>query len=197
MRVGHERSGLPMECVVWVCLAALLGLGAGGGDTERLVRRRDRLNLHSAQHRAAELIDQAKKDADNLRKEAELKARDEIFQKRDEFNREIEQAKNEQREQERRLEKREDQLEQRHQTQVKKERHLQHTEKKLHERKEHLEKKTQEAEALVAQQTQKLHEISGLSREDAEKLLLERLDKALADEIAARIHKQEEYLRLH
>ena len=36
---------------------------------------------------------------------------------------------------------------------------------------------------------------SGLSREDAEKLLLERLDRELADEVAARIHKHEEQLK--
>src|SRR5207302_7245463 len=50
-------------------------------------------------------------------------------------------------------------------------------------------------ETLVQQQTQKLHELSGLSRDQAQQLLLERLDKELADEIAARIHKQEEFLR--
>ena len=44
-------------------------------------------------------------------------------------------------------------------------------------------------------QAQKLHQISGLSREDAEKLLLERLDRELADEVAARIHKHEEQLK--
>src|SRR5207302_7230496 len=36
---------------------------------------------------------------------------------------------------------------------------------------------------------------SGLSREQAERVLLERLDKELADEIAARIHRHEEQLK--
>lgn len=186
---------MPAECVVWISLAALLGLAIGGAGGFWLVRRQDRHNLSSAQHRAAELISQAQKDAENARKEAELRAKDEVFNKREEFNREIDQIKNEQRDQERRLEKREDLLEQKHQALLKKERHLQHSEKKIHERREHVEKKAQEAEALAQQQMDKLHEVSGLNREQAEKVLLERLDRELADEIATRIQKQNDFLK--
>ncbi len=187
-----------MSTFVWVvliCLAALLGLGVGAGVGYLLIRRHDRFNLTSAKHRAAEVISQAEKQAENLRKEAELKAKDELFRKREEFNREAEQTKNEQREQERRLEKREDALEQKQQVLQKKERVLQHAERKLHERRDNLDKRLKEAEELLLKQTQKLHEITGLSREEAEKLLLARLDKELADEVAARIHKQEETVR--
>jgi ribonuclease Y len=186
---------MPPEVVVWSILACLLGLGAGSGATIFLLRRQERNNLTSSQHRAAELIAHAQKEADNLKKEAELKAKDELFKIREEFNREADKIKAEQRELERRLEKREDSLEQQHQLQLKKERALQHSERKLHERRENLEKRLQESEVLVQQQTQKLHEISTLNREQAEQLLLERLDKELSGEIAARIQKQEEYLR--
>jgi ribonuclease Y len=174
---------------------ALLGLGIGGGVTYMLVRRQDRLNVHSAETRVREILNQAEKNAENIVKEAELKAKDELFRKRDDFNREQEQAKNEQREQERRLEKREDLLEQKHQAQQKKERLQQHLEKKLHERREQLDQKLQEAEAVVGQQTQKLYEITGLSREQAERMLLERVDRELADEVAGRIQRHEESLR--
>src|SRR6516165_3722332 len=185
---------MPPE-VVWSILACLLGLGAGSGATIFLLRRQERNNLTSSQHRAAELIAHAQKEADNLKKEAELKAKDELFKIREEFNREADKIKAEQRELERRLEKREDSLEQQHQLQLKKERALQHSERKLHERRDNLEKRLQESEVLVQQQTQKLHEISTLNREQAEQLLLERLDKELSGEIATRIQKQEEYLR--
>jgi ribonucrease Y len=185
----------PADCVVGICLAALVGLLIGSYASFKLVRRQDRLDLNSAQHRAAEIVNQATKEAENTRKEAELKAKDELFQKREEFNRDMEQARGELRDQERRLEKREDSLEQKHQAQVKKERVLQHSERKVHERRELLDKRLLEGEALVQAQTQKLHELSGLNREQAEKLLLERVDQQLADEIATRIQKQEEYLR--
>jgi ribonuclease Y len=181
--------------VVVSILAALLGLVGGGLVGYKIVRHQNRISLSSAEAKSKETIEQARKEADNIRLEAELKAKDELFKKREDFNREAEQARGELREQERRLDKREDSLEQKHQAQLKKERALQHTERKLHERRELIDKRTQELEGLVQQQTQRLHEISGLSREQAEKLLLERLDRELADEIAARIQKQEEHLR--
>jgi ribonuclease Y len=177
------------------CLAAVIGMAGGAFVCFKLVRRQDRVNLNSAQNRAAEVIATATKEADNLRKEAELKAKDDLFRKREEFNRELEQSKAEQREHERRLEKRDDGIEQKNQALLKKERLLQHAERKLHERKEHLEKKNAEVEVLLAQQSLKLHEISHLTRAEAEKVLLEHLEKELADEIAARIQKQDEQLR--
>lgn len=185
---------MPPEAL-WSSLAAIVGLLLGGGVTWFMVRRQDRLNLHSADARVRDLVSQAEKNADNILKEAELKAKDEYFKKREEFNREVEQFKHDQREQERRLEKREDAFEKEHQEQQKKERHLQIVEKKLHERKEHLEQRVRHAEDLVEQQKQKLHEITGLSRDQAEKTLLERLEQELADEVASRIQKHEETLK--
>jgi ribonuclease Y len=187
-----------MDTAIWVvliCLAALVGLGIGALLAYKMVRRQDNLNLQSAKNRAAEIAEQARKEADNLLKEAELKAKDELFKKREDFNRELELSRGELREQERRLEKREDSLEQKHQNQLKKERALQNTERKLHERREQVEKRLEELDTLAQQQVQKLHEISGLNREQAERVLLDRLDRDLAAEAAARIQKQEELIR--
>src|SRR6266540_1721875 len=114
---------MPPE-VLWSSLAGIVGLVVGGGVTWFMVRRQDRLNVHSAGARTRDLESQAKKNAENIIKEAELKAKDEYFKKREEFNREVEQFKNDQRDQERRLEKREDALEKEHQEQQKKERHF-------------------------------------------------------------------------
>jgi ribonuclease Y len=185
-----------MDCVVWIILAAVLGIGIGGVVVWALIRRGDRLNLNSASTRARELVLQAEKSAENLTKDAELRAKDEFIKKREEFNQESERVKNEHRDIERRLEKKEDALEQRQDAQLNKEKQLQHNERKLHEKKESLDKKLHDLECLYADQTKKLHEISNLSREQGEKLLLERLDKELADEIAGRIHRHEEMLKV-
>jgi ribonuclease Y len=181
--------------VVPVILAALLGLLTGVFAGYIFVRRQDQLNLNSAKKQGEETVAQARREADTVIREAELKAKDDQFRKREEFNRELEQGRNELREHERRLEKREDSLEQKHQAQLKKERVLQHGERKLHERREQMEKRGQELEALVQEQTQKLHDLTGLSRDQAEKLLLERLERELSDEVAERIQKHEERLR--
>jgi ribonuclease Y len=185
----------PVECVAIASVAALLGLAGGAAASYAWLRRQDRHNLASAEARAREMVTQAEKHAENIVKEAELQAKDEVFRKREEFNREVEQFKSEQRDQERRLEKKDDALEQKNQLLLKKERDLQRTERKLHERRENLEKRLADAEALVQKQTEKLHEITGLSREEAERRLLDRVDKELSDEVARRIQKHEEELK--
>ncbi len=178
-------------CVLYICLAALVGLASGYS----LALVQDRVRGSSARINAVKVTDQAAKEAENIVKEAELKAKDEIYKRREEFNKDVERERGELREHERRLEKREDTLDQKHQAQLKKERSLEHTQRKLHERREILEKKTQQYDQLIAEETQRLHEISSLNREDAEKLLLERLDKELSAEIAERIQEHEEKLR--
>jgi ribonuclease Y len=182
---------MPPECYLFIGLAALLGLFAGFAGA----RYQDRRRLTSAQSRVVEINAQAHREAETIRKEAELRAKDELFQKREEFNRESEKVRNELREQERRLEKREDSIEQKHQLQVKKERSLEHGQRKLHERRDQVEKRGQELESLIQQEVQKLNEISGLDRNQAEQLLMERLEKELIDEVAARIQQNEEKIR--
>jgi ribonuclease Y len=158
-------------------------------------RLQDRFRLTKSQADARDILARAEKEAENLRKEAELKAKDEFLKKREEFNRDIEKNRHDLREQERRLEKREDTLDQKHQVQLKKERVLEHSQRKIHERRDQVEKRAQELDALIQQQNQKLHEITALSREEAEALLLKRLEQDLSGEVASRIQKHEEQLR--
>lgn len=180
-----------LVCVIVGCLALLIGLLAGYG----LARVLDRSRLNSVQARVAEITNQANEKGKNIVKEAELKAQEELFKKREEHNREAEKTREEFREQERRLEKREDSLEQKNQALVKKERNLEHSQKKLHERRDQLETRGKELEVVLQQQMQKLHEISGLNREQGETLLLERLEQELSNEVATRLQKHEERIK--
>jgi ribonuclease Y len=180
-----------LSVVVGAAAALLLGLPAGYA----LARFLDRGRHSNARSKANEITDQANREADNILKDAELKAKDELFKKREDFNREIERARGELREQERRLEKREDVVDQKHQARIKKERVLEHGQKKLAERREQVEKRSKELDGVLRQQTEKLHQISGLNREQAEKLLIERLETELSSEVASRIQRAEESLR--
>src|SRR5438552_10571717 len=168
--------------------AVLVAVPAGYG----LARLQDRSRQSSARYRASEVTDHARREAENIIKDSELKAKDELFKKREEFNREIERARTEVRDQERRLEKREDVLDQKHQAQLKKERALEHAQRKLNERREQVEKRSKELEVTIQEETAKLHEISTLTREQAERMLLERLEVELSDEVAAGTQKAEE-----
>ncbi len=173
-------------------VAAVVGLLLVG---YALARLQDHFRRHSAQSEKVGIVDQARKEAENIRKESELKAKDELFRKREEFNREMEQVRTDLREQERRLEKREDVVDQKHQVQLKKERALEHSQRKLAERREQVEKRSRDLEALIYKETERLHEITSLNRQQAENLLLERLAADLSQEVATRIQRHEEQLR--
>jgi ribonucrease Y len=183
------------EWPMWVCLliafvTAVVGLAIGYGGSRVL----DQFRLTNARKQVEEIATNARKEADNFIKEAELKAKDEVFHKREAFNRELEEGRGKIREQERRLEKREDGIEQREKELGKKERvHEQH-ERKLKERRHEIEKKHEEIETVRADQLQKLLEISGLKRDEAEQRLLKRLETELSTVIATRIQKHEEML---
>jgi len=161
----------------------------------REVKAQARDQEAQAQARANEILDQARKDADRIAKDAELQSRDDIFQKREQFNRETEQTRNELRELERKLEKREAAIDLRHKEVVKKDKQVEHTQKKLAERKENIEKRTRELEELIREETERLHQLSGLNREQAEKLLLERIERDLTETIATRLQRHEEAFR--
>jgi ribonuclease Y len=180
------------EIVVVSCLAALLAGLLLGYAVARLL---DRSRLKSLRTQAEEIARSARDEAEKIKKEAELKAKDDLYQQREEFKRETEQIRSELREQERRLARREDGLEEKNQTLQKRERSLEHLKTKLNERKSDLEKRSREMEGLIAQQAQKLHEISGLGREEAEKALMQHLERELAQQLAARLQKHEELLR--
>lgn len=183
---------------VWLGAAGAAGGLLGFGVSYVLMRgRRQRGDAEAARARvqSEELLTQSRKEADSIRREAELRAQDELFQKRSSFTQEMDQSRNEMREHERRLEKREDALEQKERDLAKKERAVEHSHKKNIERRDNLERRQKELDAILAQQSQKLHEISGLGREQAEAMLLERLERELSEEVAGRIQKHEERLK--
>jgi ribonuclease Y len=182
------------EPLLVVAISSATGL-AGALAAYFGVRLLDRVKLQGVQTRAEAILQSARDEAETIKKEAELRAKDDLYQQREAFNRETEQVRTELREQERRLDKREDGLEEKGQTLSKKERSLENLKSKLSERKSDLERQLREVEALTRQQTQKLHDICGYSREQAEAVLMERLEKELADQIANRLHRHEEALK--
>src|SRR5437762_1720598 len=182
------------------CAAAVLGMGG----TYFIVRRSAARGssgilradeLREAQTRGNELIEQSRRDAEQIVRDAELRARDEAFRRREELTRELETARAELRELERRAEKREDAAEQKQKELARKEKHLDGLKEKIADRKEALEKKTKHLDELIELETKKLHEITGLSRETAERMLLEKLERELSDEIASKIRQHEERVK--
>jgi ribonuclease Y len=144
-----------------------------------------------------ELIEQSRRNAEQIVRDAELKARDEAIRRREELTRELDNTRAELREQERRAEKREGAAEQRLKELARKEKHLEALKEKVSDRKEAVEKKSRRLDELLEQETNRLHEITGLTREVAQKMLLDRLERELSAEFATKIRQHEERLKQH
>ena len=167
--------------------AASPGPGVPLADTEAVC---------AAEAKAKDIVTEAKREADRIAREGEFRAKDEANRRREELSKEAEKSRVEIRETERRIEKREDALEQQLKELSRKDRQTEHLQKQLAEKKEEIERKSREFDGLIAEETKKLTQIAGLTRETAEKLLLDRLDRELSAEIGTRVRKAEETIKL-
>ena len=177
------------------CAYAVARRGGRAPTSAVLDTARFQDELRLAEARSQELVDKARRDADQIVREAEIRARDEATRRREEVNREMDAARDELRDLERRAEKKEDAADQRQKELARKERQLDALQKKHTERKEVMEKKARQLDGLIEQETVKLQEITGLSREEGVRMLLARLEAELSEEIAGKIRQQEERLK--
>ena len=189
----------PEVAVLGIVLALIAGAGAGYAVCRshmiakvHQAESQARNHEEQAQARAREILDLARQDADRIGKDAELKAKEEIYQKRDSFSRETDLTRTELRELERKLEKRETAIDLRQKEVVKKDRAVEAAQKKIGERKEEVDKQAIQLEELIREEKDRLHQLSGMSHDQAEKLLMERVERELVEQIAARLQHHEE-----
>lgn len=136
------------------------------------------------------LIEESQREAEKIKKEAELAVKAELYQRRESFEKETQEAKLELRQQEKRLSKREDNLERKMELLTKKERYIDTISANLTQKEKKLEERRLDLEKAIEEENKALIKISNLSREEAEKLLLSRLEKELDIKCAELISKK-------
>jgi ribonuclease Y len=126
---------------------------------------------------AEEIVSKARSDAEDFRKESQRVLEGELTQRRGEFEKELQIKRAEQQSQDLRLAKKEDGLDRKFDLLSKKESYLESKEKSLNKRAQMLEIREQEVDQLVEQEKQVLFRVTELSKDEAEKLLLQKLEK--------------------
>ena len=162
--------------------------------TFMLVRLLDRLRRRDAESEAADIIRKAEQEVENRRREAELEIKELTLQRQAESEKELRRLRGELHERERLLDKRQDTLEEQAEQIRKQEKIVESTQRKLTERIQDTNRRKEELSKLVDMQRQTLHELSGLSREEATERLLEILDKQLQQETGAVILKHDKQI---
>ena len=133
--------------------------------------------IQSAENEARRLLENASIEAENKKKEEIFKAKEEILQNRNELDKEIKERRCEIALQEKRIIQKEESLERKNENLEKREKEVEKKHQEIDEQKKTLEE-------VFNRQMLELQRISGLSKEDAKKQILEELDKKITSEKA-------------
>ena len=132
-------------------------------------------SINAAAEKSESIIQDAKKEASNLKREKLLEVKDEWYKKKIEFDTEVNQKKQKLSNLEKQLQQREESSEKKFELVLQKEKELRKLEKQVQDSKINLDEKTIEIKKLEVEQNDKLEKISGLTSEEAKKMLVENM----------------------
>ncbi len=178
--------------IVILSIAGLL-LGCAGGWilANYAGNKAAAAKIADAEQRKTILLEDADKEAKAIKKEKMLEAKEEWHKRKQEFESDAQAKRNKMQTQERQLNQRDENIAKREERTSQKEKTLQQFEKDQEKRQESLrdlentlKKRQQDIEALASEQTSRLERITGMSREDAKKYLMENMLNAAREEAA-------------
>ena len=171
-----------------VVLALIAGAVVGMIARRKLVETR----LAHAERDASQIIEDARKDAASIHKDAVIQAKDAVFQAKADWENEARELRRELQGQERRLLQKEENLDRKSAQLDVREEELGKGERGLQQAEERLRQKETEIQALVDEQRQQLERLSGLSSEEAKKILFETMESEARHDAAKRIKQIED-----
>jgi ribonuclease Y len=141
-----------------------------------------RNSLAIADEKSKQIIADAQKDSNNLKREKLLEVKDEWYKKKVEFDGEVNQKRQKISALEKQLITREENIEKKFDVVIKKEKENKQFEHEILELKKTIDSKLLEIQKIEAEQNDKLEKISGLSSEEAKRMLMENMvNQAKAD----------------
>ena len=166
--------------VIWIALAGIVGLIAGGAAVIVV----ERLLAKSRLEHAKMAIVKMHEEAETKTRQIELAAEKDALDTRNRAEAEVQRRLQELREEDERLHKRREVLDKRIDR-------LEDRERKLNQRQSRIDKMRNEIEALYAKQTAELERVANLSQEEAKELLLQDVETRTRDEMARVIRQVE------
>ncbi|MBZ0199957.1 MAG: ribonuclease Y [Ignavibacteriaceae bacterium] len=132
-------------------------------------------SVAAADEKVKQIISEAQKEATNTKREKLLEVKDEWYKKKMEFDTEVNQKRQKYSNLEKQLTTREENIEKKFDMVIKKERENKFVEKEILSAKSNIEIKLADARRLENEQNIKLEKISGLTSEEAKKMLIENM----------------------
>jgi len=186
-----------MMIVLLSIVGLVVGLIAGFAITNFAGNKQSAMKVKEAELSAQNLIKEAEKEANNLKKEKLLEVKEEWHKRKQEFENEVQSRKAKIQILEKQIKSREDAVEQKLELITKKEKQLQGFEEELKKKDDGIKQKYAEAQKVVDQQLSKLESISGLTREEAKKILVDNLVNEAKSEAAAYVKQIRDEAKLN
>ena len=150
----------------------------------------------SKEKKSDNIIEKAKKEAEKHKRDAILELKEEQIKLKQDFEKELKEKKEEAKELEERMQARESGIDRRDQILTDRENLLSEKENSIIERQKEIQKLEDKANEIVKEELGKLEEISGLTKEEAKKRIMSKVEETMTKEIAAFIKDKEAEAKL-
>ena len=181
-----------MDKVTLSIIFALVGIVVGIG----IMILVNRLKGNNAKKSAENILEKAKKEAEKNKRDSILEAKEEIHRLKMDADKEIKERKQEIKDAENRLSQREDNIDKRDLLFQKREESLDEREAKIIEKQATINEERAKVEEIRQEQIKVLNEISGISKEEAQKKVMEKVRETMTKEITSYIKDRESEAKL-
>ena len=178
---------------IWLLLIGVVMVSLAVGFLARNVLARDR--IAQAEERARASVADAVKEAERRRKEAEFEAKDMIFRAKAELEEEARQRRNELQTLERRLLQREEAQERKLELVERREQQIGAKEAELSLRDQLVRESESKYQALLAEERQNLERISGMTADEAKRVLMRHMESEARLEVMVTVKRIEDEAR--
>lgn len=152
--------------------------------------------LKSKEKKSDNIIEKAKKEAEKYKRDSILELKEEQLRVKQEFEKEMKEKKEEAKEFEERMQQRENNIDRRDQLLQDRENLLSDKENSIIQRQKELQNLEDKKNELIKQEVEKLEKISGLTKEQAKKNIMDIVEETMTKEIAAYIKDKEAEAKL-
>lgn len=150
--------------------------------------------LGSARREAAQTVSNAEREAASITKEAQTLVKEERIELRAQVERDAREQRKELGNVERRLQQKEETIERRLESVDRKLNDLSQKEKEQSEREQSIVKERERVAAIIAEQMRKLEAVSGMTSEEAKRILITQLENEVKRDVAVRLKRIEDEL---
>ncbi|MEG1495433.1 MAG: ribonuclease Y [Bacilli bacterium] len=178
--------------ILFSVLLIVIGLSAGFISSVVI----NSMKESNANKKAETIIEKAKKDAEKTKRDTILELKEESYKLKTDTDREVKEKKADLKEAEERLLQREKSIDKRDELYQKRETTLDERDQKLTEKQKDIQDEQSKVEELKQEQLEVLQKISGISKEKAHDLVMQRTEESMAKEVSLYIKEREDEAKL-